>query len=111
MGTASGTWKMSERRNGKKLGTRRTPLSGSNGGVTQSDTYSDYWFVENKMRGEIPVYELFRKYLKRSSGKTLVFIYNNERLFMNFDDFIRLTRATNPEPHEPDYELRHVSYT
>lgn len=44
------TWKKAEQRAAAKFGTKRAPLSGSNGGVTASDTLSPNIFAEVKYR-------------------------------------------------------------
>ena len=57
----SKTWKSIESRVAALFGTRRAPLSGSNGAVTSSDTLSPSAYVEVKYRKHIPLVSLFRE--------------------------------------------------
>ena len=50
--TAKNTWKARERQVAEFFGTRRTPLSGGNGGQTRSDTLHGELFVEQKLRAK-----------------------------------------------------------
>ena len=53
------TWKKFERRVAALFGTVRAPLSGSNGGVTGSDSLSDDLYIEVKMRKKHALWSLY----------------------------------------------------
>ena len=53
------TWKAAERRIAKLFDTERTPLSGSNGKVTASDTLHPKLFIEAKKRKKHSVITLY----------------------------------------------------
>ncbi len=57
--TSSNTWKRSEARSAKRIGSVRTPLSGSNGKLTASDSLSGYWFMENKLKATVTLFNMF----------------------------------------------------
>ena len=57
--THRGTWKAMERRVAARFGTKRTALSGSNGGVSASDSMHPRIFVECKYRQKHATYQLW----------------------------------------------------
>jgi len=57
-------WKEHERRIAASLGTKRTPLSGGNSGVTRSDSLHPQLFIECKSQARSPVNALFRQTCK-----------------------------------------------
>lgn len=57
--THKSTWKAFERAVGRDFGTRRTPLSGGNSGITRSDTMHDKIFFEAKLRQSFALHKLF----------------------------------------------------
>lgn len=59
--TSRSTWKGLERKISKSLGTERTPLSGGNSKQTRSDTLSDKFFCEVKLRASFSIVALYRK--------------------------------------------------
>lgn len=59
--THKSTWKNRERTIAKDYGTRRTPLSGGNGGVTRSDTWHPDLFLEIKLRAKHSAVQLWDK--------------------------------------------------
>ena len=59
--TSKGTWKQFERDVAAFFGTKRTPLSGGNSGITRSDTRSDHFFIEAKLRAKFQLYTLFKE--------------------------------------------------
>lgn len=67
-------WKQHERRMAKSLGTKRTPLSGGNSGVTRSDTLHKELYIECKSTSRSPTCALFRqtRSLARAENKLCV---------------------------------------
>ncbi len=55
------SWKRAEQRAAAKFGAKRAPLSGSNGGVTASDSLSSSCFIETKYRKVHSWVTLFHK--------------------------------------------------
>ncbi len=107
-------FKENEMRHGKLVGSTRTPLSGGNSKITRSDTLSDYWFVESKLRGKFPFFEVFNELqskvrsvnLRTGSNRTPLYIIESgeEKLaVMLFKEFSRIVNAPEPSPHEPVY--------
>jgi hypothetical protein len=77
-------WKASERRNSRKIdNVGRTPLSGSNGAITASDSLSEYWFLENKLRANVALFNLFSHVndlaIRRKKKPLMVFFSNGEK--------------------------------
>ncbi len=62
------TWKKAEQRAAAKFGTRRAPLSGSNGGVTGSDSLSESCYIETKYRQKHWAVSLFHE-VEEAAGK------------------------------------------
>ena len=54
-------WKQDERIVAKLFGTKRTPLSGGNSGITRADTRHDELFIEVKKRQSHAVFQLWLK--------------------------------------------------
>jgi len=75
--THKSTWKAFERVVAKDFGSRRTPLSGGNSGITRSDTVHDKLFVEAKLRQSFALHGLFvetEKLAKLEGKKPMVAI-------------------------------------
>jgi len=72
--THKSTWKAFERTVAADFGTKRTPLSGSNGGVTSADTLHKKLFIEAKLRNKFSVHGLYQKTkeLAKKENKTPV---------------------------------------
>ncbi len=92
---SSSTWKNNERVIAKKVNTTRTPLSGSNGKITSSDTLHDKFYIEAKQRKKIPFYKTFRETevkAKKENKIPMVVIhekYAKKRLLMiDYDVFV-----------------------
>lgn len=64
--TARSTWKAFERRVAEFFHTRRAPLSGVNGGVTQSDTMHPRLYVECKLRQKSAIHALYAETADRA---------------------------------------------
>ena len=78
--TSRSTWKKRERNIAKDLGTDRTPLSGSNSRHTSSDTLSDIFYVESKLRASPPGWALFEKtaLMATKEGKIPLVVYSKK---------------------------------
>ena len=113
--TSRNAWKNTERRHSRLIGTTRTPLSGSNGKVTSSDSFSNYWYLESKHRSSFPAFEGFMEVSERALGRNLkpAIVYHktgfhnpfaDRFVMMKFMDFVSSTAAIHPAAHESDLE-------
>ena len=57
--TSRRTWKIREAKIAKDFGTKRNPLSGSMSGHSSSDSLSDKFYLESKLRANPPGWNLF----------------------------------------------------
>ena len=57
--TSRNTWKQRERDIAEDFGTKRNPLSGSMSGHSSSDSLSDTFYLESKLRANPPGWNLF----------------------------------------------------
>ena len=57
--TARRTWKIREGKIAKDFGTQRNPLSGSMSGHSSSDSLSNTFYLESKLRAKPPGWNLF----------------------------------------------------
>ena len=64
--TDRSTWKKFEGRVAAYFHCRRAPLSGVNGGVTQSDTLHEHLFLECKLRERSAIFSLFEETAARA---------------------------------------------
>lgn len=64
--THKSTWKKGEQRVGRHFGSKRTPLSGGNSGITASDTLHDRLFIEVKLRAKHYAVQLWNKVAKKA---------------------------------------------
>lgn len=104
--TSRNTWKQLERRVARHLNTERTPLSGGNSRITESDTLSDKYYCEVKLRKRIPAYKLFndtQNKAKKEGKRPIVVLHekNSKRnlVLLDLDDFIEIEEvATVPSP-------------
>lgn len=62
-------WKQLERRIAKFFHTYRTPLSGGNSRITESDTLHNKFFLEIKSRKALPFLKLFREEIMPKAKK------------------------------------------
>jgi len=69
-------WKDIERKVGKKIGKKRTALSGGNSGITRADIVDEDLFIEVKYRKKLWIWSLFRetKKLAKKEGKIPVVV-------------------------------------
>jgi hypothetical protein len=83
--TSKSTWKQLERRIAATFGTERTPLSGSNSKMTASDTLDEKFFIEVKLRANVPFYTTFLKAQKqaRLENKTPIVIFHKKGSMQN----------------------------
>jgi hypothetical protein len=83
--THRNTWKQLERRIAATFGTERTPLSGSNSKMTASDTLSDRYFIEVKLRADIPFYSTFLKAQQQAKreGKLPIVVFHKKASMQN----------------------------
>ena len=72
MTTSRSCWKAFERRVARFFGSRRAPLSGSNGGATRSDTLHPALYIECKLRSRSPVHRLFALVEKAAAKESKV---------------------------------------
>ena len=98
--THSSTWKALERRIAAQIGSRRTPLSGSNSAQTSSDTLHVRWYIEAKLRARIPAYKLYmdtkRKAALEHKLPIVVLHQKNTKeniALLSFDDLAELLLA------------------
>lgn len=59
--TDNSTWKKRERNIARDFGTRRNPLSGSMSGHSSSDSLSETFFIESKLRAQPGGWNLFQE--------------------------------------------------
>ena len=93
------SWKVLERRIAKELGTKRTPLSGSNSGQTSSDTLSDRYYVEVKYRKKIPFLTVFNDTVEkaRKEGKKPIVVFHEAGskrniVMLDLNDFVNMEK-------------------
>ena len=92
---ADKSWKALERRVAKMLNTQRTPLSGGNSKMTQSDTLSDKYYVEIKYRKKIPFLKVFNDTVEkaRKEGKKPIVVFHEAGtkrniVMLDLNDFV-----------------------
>lgn len=95
----SKAWKQAERRAARLFGSQRTPLSGSNGGITASDSLHSKLFLETKYRVRHAAWTLFdsvRKLAQREGKIPVVCLHENRRkgdlIIIHSDDLIEVLR-------------------
>jgi hypothetical protein len=98
--THKGTWKALERRIAESFGTTRTPLSGSNGKITSSDTLSGEYYIEAKLRNKVPFYKTFLKTQQqaRLENKKPIVVFHKKGSMQNIvmlelNDFLEIEKA------------------
>jgi len=91
------TWKAHERRIAKKFGTVRTPLSGGNSKMTQSDTLHKTFYIEDKTRARFAVLTVMHDAEKKAKkeGKIPLVVIHEHRakqdyVIISLDNFIKL---------------------
>ena len=94
-------WKALERRIAAEFGTKRTPLSGRNSGHgTESDTLSDRYYIEAKLRSKLPFWaewQRARASAKRERKRPLLAFhkkgYPGTVVMLELEDFLEIERA------------------
>lgn len=78
--TSRRTWKKRESSVARDLGTMRTPLSGSMSAHTSSDTLSDTFYVESKLRANPPGWSLFEDVCAKAKkeGKVPMIVFSKK---------------------------------
>lgn len=107
--TSRSAYKKTEARHSAKLGTVRTPLSGSNSKMTRSDSLSTYWFMESKLRAQFPFVKKFFRLcdIAKARGRMPIFIIHKDGeqyIAMKFNDFVKITHPFKPSIHAPNFE-------
>ncbi len=95
--TDRSTWKKLESRIAHKFGTERTPLSGGNSRITQSDTLSSRYFIEIKLRATLPFWKEFldAKQKAKKEGKRPLLAFHKKGykgviIMLDLDDFLEI---------------------
>ena len=92
--TSRNTWKQRERQIADDFGTKRNPLSGSMSGHSSSDSLSDTFYLESKLRAKPGGWNLFmdtRDKAKRENKIPIVILskkYHKDKIAMVDYDFL-----------------------
>ena len=92
--TSRNTWKKREMKIAKDFGTKRNPLSGSMSGHSSSDSLSDTFYLESKLRAKPGGWNLFmdtRDKAKRENKIPIVILskkYHKDKIAMVDYDFL-----------------------
>ena len=92
--TSRNTWKQRERQIADDFGTKRNPLSGSMAGHSSSDSLSDTFYLESKLRAKPGGWNLFmdtRDKAKRENKIPIVILskkYHKDKIAMVDYDFL-----------------------
>ena len=92
--TSRNTWKQRERDIADDFGTKRNPLSGSMSGHSSSDSLSDTFYLESKLRANPPGWNLFldtRDKAKKEKKIPIVVLskkYHKDKIAMIDYDFL-----------------------
>ena len=92
--TSRNTWKKREMKIAKDFDTKRNPLSGSMSGHSSSDSLSDTFYLESKLRANPPGWNLFidtRDKAKRENKIPIVILskkYHKDNIAMVDYDFL-----------------------
>lgn len=109
--THKSTWKAMERKVAAKFGSKRTPLSGSNGGVTASDSLHPVLFLEAKLRAKHAAWELWQDTaakakkenkvpvvaLKQKGGRGELYVIHGDHLREVLEALLKVDAAVNDE--------------
>jgi hypothetical protein len=102
MATNKNTWKQLERRIAAQFGTVRTALSGSNSKITSSDSLSEKYYLEVKLRAKIPFYKTFKDTMEKAKKENKIPIVVMHQKFNDMDivmckleDFIVMKKAAD----------------
>ena len=92
--TSRNTWKQRERDIADDFGTKRNPLSGSMSGHSSSDSLSETFYLESKLRANPPGWNLFldtRDKSKKENKIPIVILskkYHKDKIAMIEYDFL-----------------------
>ena len=92
--TSRNTWKQRERDIAEDFNTKRNPLSGSMSGHSSSDSLSDTFYLESKLRANPPGWNLFidtRDKSKKENKIPIVILskkYHKDKIAMIEYDFL-----------------------
>ena len=92
--TSRNTWKQRERQIADDFGTKRNPLSGSMAGHSSSDSLSETFYLESKLRAKPGGWNLFmdtRDKAKRENKIPIVILskkYHKDKIAMVDYDFL-----------------------
>jgi hypothetical protein len=92
--TSRNTWKQRERDIAEDFNTKRNPLSGSMSGHSSSDSLSDTFYLESKLRANPPGWNLFidtRDKSKKENKIPIVILskkYHKDKIAMVDYDFL-----------------------
>ena len=76
-------------------------MSGGNSSHTRSDTLSDYWYIESKLKAKVPFLKDFRseneRALARDRMPLCIYVSGGiSYVFLKYVDFVRMVNACNP---------------
>ncbi len=100
------TWKRRERQVAEFFGSKRTPLSGGNSGITRADTQHPTLFIEQKHRAKHAVVSLWdktAKLAKRENKVPVLTLTQQNRpgfwLVIHSDDLEKVTKLSQTPEH------------
>ena len=107
--TSRNTWKQRERDIADDFDTKRNPLSGSMSGHSSSDSLSDTFYLESKLRANPPGWNLFldtREKAKKENKIPIVVLskkYHQDKIAMvDYDFLVGLLRKSGYLPQKVD---------
>ena len=107
--TSRRTWKIREGKIAKDFGTQRNPLSGSMSGHSSSDSLSDTFYLESKLRANPPGWNLFldtRDKSKKENKIPIVILskkYHKDKIAMvDYDFLVGLLKKSGYLPQKVD---------
>ena len=107
--TSRNTWKKREMKIAKDFGTKRNPLSGSMSGHSSSDSLSEIFYLESKLRANPPGWNLFidtRDKSKKENKIPIVILskkYHKDKIAMvDYDFLVSLLEKSGYLPRKVD---------
>ena len=107
--TSRNTWKQRERQIADDFGTKRNPLSGSMSGHSSSDSLSETFYLESKLRANPPGWNLFldtRDKSKKENKIPIVILskkYHKDKIAMvDYDFLVGLLKKSGYLPQKVD---------
>ena len=99
--TDNSTWKKRERGIAKDFGTKRNPLSGSMSGHSSSDSLSETFYIESKLRAKPGGWNLFQEIKEKANKEKKIPIvilskkYKKGKIAMlNYDFLVELLKKS-----------------